>query len=97
MHWQVEPCINKAIQLLHTLRKELERHEKNGTYTESTELSSGGRVFTVMWEAKKKGKKSSERVTSSPFNDSLHVEGTLSLELVKIKKKRGQFLFICVQ
>ena len=78
MHWQVEPCINKAIELLHTLRKELEGHEKNGTHTESTELPSGGRVSTVMWEDKEGIKKNSDGLMSSPIDDTLCIEGTFT-------------------
>ena len=58
--------MNKAIQLLHELRNQLEEPPSS---TESSDRADDGRVSRVMWDDKEKG----SEITSQ---DSLCVEGT---------------------
>ena len=91
---QVEPCVNKAIQLLNRLKERLSlqqsvgeghRHDDGGDHERSTK---GGRVSTVMWEddeGVKRGRGGGFGRVKTPasINESLCIEGT-DIFIVKV-------------
>ena len=101
---QVEPCVNKALQLLNRLKERLSlqqsvgeghRHDDGGDHERSTK---GGRVSTVMWEddeGVKRGRGGGfGRVkTSASINESLCIEGT-DIFIVKVWIAGGEITHV---